>query len=209
MICLNRLKAILGVRACKTLGLAALTLLSGFRVIAREESSRKPAFATSDTSPTIDKPPGDIPYRIQDGRVFIPGWDDRKVTETVTRRRLGLQDFENSDLIRGNRLIVESGHALTKPFRMDENATELVVGARGWPEEHVFPRLRITIQSPGAPKEAVPIFVGYLQSFSIMKLHLPIPAQFRGREVQVKIEFLNPSSLNDHRVLYIAFIDVF
>jgi hypothetical protein len=145
-------------------------------------------------------------YEMRDGRVFFPGWDDRAVTTPVELLSLPAAEFEKPAHVYRDRVIFGGGSVTSKLFRMPDTATTVSVVARGVPEAGIFPRLRVSLVVDGA--NATTVFEGYLQSLGMARLTGPVPPAVRGRQARVVIEFLNPSDLNDQRVVWMMRVAV-
>lgn len=147
------------------------------------------------------------PYRIEDGRVVITGWDDAPVTTHVELLRLAPESFSTSSVYR-RRLRVAKGRMESAAFQMPRDASRLRFAASADPVENEFPRIRLSLVPADAASttpEAV-VFDGFIASLMLQNYHAPVPAAFRGMACRVAVEVTNPSDLFDTRILRLAYV---
>ena len=147
------------------------------------------------------------PYRIEDGRVIITGWDDAPFTTHVELLRLLPESFSTSSLYR-RRLILKKGRMESAAFEMPRDATRMRFAASGDPVENEFPRIRLSLvpaDDTSTLSETV-VFDGFVASLLLQNHHVPVPPIWRGRTCRVALEMTNPSDQFDSRILRLAYI---
>lgn len=145
----------------------------------------------------------DSAFVVRDGAVRFPQWDSR-VKEKPALKRLTAADFTPKPY-RG-RAMLSGGAFQSGAFTVPPEAAELVLTARADPEEDIFPRIRISLRPAGADAESSGevLHEGFFVSRVLDQVVCRIPETLSGREAVAVVELLNPSKLNDRRLLYIA-----
>ncbi|MCX7019310.1 MAG: hypothetical protein WCK47_01655 [bacterium] len=131
-------------------------------------------------------------YEIRDGKVFIPGWDDRPASAPRELLRIAPENFEKSVLIYRNRAVLTFGTIMTKPFTVPASATEVEFQVRATSMEMLFPRIEMSMCNEDIATSAPQvIFTGYLQSRTLQAYRCPLPPGWTGKRARVAITLLD------------------
>jgi hypothetical protein len=147
------------------------------------------------------------PYRLEDERVVLVGWDDEPVTTHVERLRLEPESFSTSSIYR-RRLLVRRGRIESAPFELPADATRIRLAASGDPVENEFPRVRLSLvpaDGSSTVSETV-VFDGFIASLLLQNFYAAVPRGFQGLSCRMAIEMTNPSDLFDGRIVRLAHI---
>ncbi|MCX7717205.1 MAG: hypothetical protein N2111_02225 [Candidatus Sumerlaeaceae bacterium] len=147
------------------------------------------------------------PYRMEDGRVVLVGWDDAPVTTHVERLRLEPESFSTASIYR-RRLLVRRGRLESAPFEMPADATRIRLAASGDPVENEFPRVRLSLvpaDGSSTVSETV-VFEGFISSLLLQNFYAAVPRGFHGLSCRLAIEMTNPGDLFDGRTLRLAHV---
>jgi len=160
----------------------------------------QPTTAPQVAAPMANRPK---PYEMRNGRVFLLGWDDQAVTVPVPLATLGPDAFAKTATVFRNRVVLKDAPIVSTPIDISSTATELALNGRSRPDEDLFPLISVSLLSAD-DHTTYTLFSGFAQSVSIQDLTIPLPKEVRGKRVQLQLEILNPSALNDVRAYYLA-----
>ncbi len=142
-------------------------------------------------------------YDIRDGRVFFPGWDDRVATATRELASVPAKAFEKPANVYAERLILSLGSARTAPVRIPEGARVMAIVVRAMPEEAIFPRISVRLET-GDAGEGREVYRGLVQSVGMATIRVPVPVDLAGRDCRIRVEVLNPSTPGYGRGIYLS-----
>ncbi|MGI8906728.1 MAG: hypothetical protein ACR2IE_09595 [Candidatus Sumerlaeaceae bacterium] len=145
-------------------------------------------------------------FRLQSDKVTIPEWDSAHGPQRVTLLELAAtKDFDRKALVYRERAILEIGSISTREFKVPD-ADEVVLIARSTSAEDLFSRISVKLEYHDATTVSKEIYAGVVASHTLTEVKCNVPRDVVGRTARINIELLNPSSIDDHRVLYVASI---
>lgn len=137
-------------------------------------------------------------------RVFLPGYDDRPATAPPERLRLDASIFAHSANVYEQRAIVTRPSAESTSFTIPLATSEMGVLVRAKSVEGEWPRVRFSLVDDRQANNRLVVFEGNVAWKELRYLWWPVPQQWRGRQVRLRVELLNPSYYFNQRALYIA-----
>jgi hypothetical protein len=150
-------------------------------------------------------------YEISDGKVLLPGWDDRPASAPPELMRLGTTDFEKPAFAYIGRVWIRRDPVFSIPVNVPAKATELVVFALGQDDLDVFPRIEVALVDAGdgastSSSAARVLFTGNLVSRTLKEVVCKLPKDVPGRKYRVRIRQTDHPDETDQRRVDLAYV---
>jgi hypothetical protein len=137
-------------------------------------------------------------FKIQNGKVLFPGYDDVSSHTRKALLTLEPKDFPGAHVYR-NEVLLQIPPMISREFEIPAAATAIQVTGRSRPSLDIFPRLKISLT---VEDKTNILFQGYWQTLSMETKQLSLPSGLGGKKVVVKIEILNPAMEDEQRTFY-------
>lgn len=149
---------------------------------------------------------GQAPYKIRNGSVFIPGWDDSSPSAPQELLRIRAEDFEAPVHLYRGRAGIQPKDTPTKPVRVPKGANEMVVVARARPAEDLFPWMEVKARVVEGEEQLLPLYSGYVLSQSLQPVRIAIPANLQGKNVRFLFRISNYAATDSGMEVAVAYV---
>jgi hypothetical protein len=150
--------------------------------------------AAPGTSVDVAATSGSAPYELRGDSVYIPGWDDQKVSDVVTLKTIGRDDFESSNSILWDRFVVLGDrNARSKVLSIPAGTNQLEVVANGGAVEHIWPRIEIVWQPEAGTTGSIVLFDRFINSRTLKPFKAVIPETGMNQPGRILVNITNAS----------------
>lgn len=148
------------------------------------------------------------PYVIAPAGVMFPAYDDHRTTQPPELLRLDATAFARTTHIFRERAVCTKPLNETTTFTLPQNATQIGLLCRGRAVEDEWPRIRVSLVDAKQKEHRAILFEGNAAWKELRYIWMPIPDDWRGKLVFLRLEILNPNYYFAQRALYVAAVVV-